>query len=45
MLLVRKYKREYDLKREQLKQLVQNLRDINEGKDIAIEEGIALKVV
>ena len=44
MLLVRKYKREYDLKKEQLKQIVQSLRDINEGKDISIEEGVGLKV-
>ncbi len=44
MLLVRKYKREYDLKKEQLKQIVQSLRDINEGKDISIEDGVGLKV-
>jgi flagellar biosynthesis chaperone FliJ len=44
MLLVRKYKREYDLKKEQLKQIVQSLRDINEGKDISMEDGVGLKV-
>ena len=44
MLLVRKYKREYDLKKEQLKQIVQSLRDINEGKDISIQDGVGLKV-
>lgn len=44
MLLVRKYKREYDLKKEQLKQIIQSLRDINDGKDITIEDGVCLKV-
>ena len=44
MLLVRKFKREYDLKKEQIKQIVQSLRDINEGKDISIEEGVGLKI-
>ncbi|TNV87762.1 hypothetical protein FGO68_gene16265 [Halteria grandinella] len=43
MLLVRKYKREYDLKKEQLKQIMQAVRDLNEGKDIAIDEGVQLK--
>ncbi|CDW78995.1 structural maintenance of chromosomes protein 2-1-like [Stylonychia lemnae] len=43
MTLVRKYRREYDLKKEQLKQVIQGLRDLNEGKDIAIDEGVGLR--
>ena len=43
MTLVRKYRREFDLKKEQLKQVIQSLQDLQNGKDIAIDEGVGLR--
>ena len=43
MTLVRKSRREFDLKKEQLKQVIQSLQDLQNGKDIAIDEGVGLR--
>lgn len=43
MTIVRKLRREYELKKEQLKQVLQSIRNLEEGKDIDIDEGVGLR--
>jgi chromosome segregation ATPase len=43
MTVVRKYKREYDMKKDQIKSISQNIKNMEEGKDVDIDEGVGLK--
>eukprot|EP00347_Sterkiella_histriomuscorum_P002020 403369782 len=42
-IMIRKLRREYDLKKENLKQVVQSIKDLNDGKDISIDDGVGLR--
>ena len=43
MIMVRQFKREYELKKEQVKQVLATLKDMDSGKEINLEQSVGLK--